>query len=1226
MEKRTLIFISFLIISSVFGRSFPAKSTSDKRADDNMQLITLSMQKGTEKKISGTTIKKVKDFEITPTSLVLQGSPPLQQIDLLIESEDTIDMCILKVFSGDELLGGKVLSSIGKGTNRVSVFLPEPEKSLKTRWVLSNSSGILFEKDLIWNTPRHWTIYVIKSSHVDIGLHDPQYKQRHMTSGLIDQAIQLSDNTSHWPDVSRYRYVVEGLWWWLNYPQDRSEQVGNKVVEKYIRSGIIGVGASHSGNHTQVYGMEELCRSTYYAQEVRNRWGIEGETMIVADINGISWPLVTAYADAGIKNLIFLPNAWNALANPDSVKGGVNDSRVTFGANDGGVSRIAVGWGSKLPHLFYWQGANSKSRILVWTNPHYSSTGYDFGVNASSPEVGAPKMVKQLNLLESRYPYNIWLASYYVDNEKPNNNFSTLAKEWNARWRWPELRTVGDLSEPFREVEKRSGDKIPTLSGAITGGWAQHPVSTPNLLATKFEADRFLPTAEKLATLARLTNPDYIYPTLAFRRAWDALVCNDEHGYGTSYYSGRPVYDTWMQKKDWIEQAMATAKKESDRALKVLAAQVTANTPSVFVFNPTLLPRSEIVKINIPKSCSGLHSVICPDGSSAVTTVDGDKLIFKTSEIPSMGYALFPLSRGDANAVKRQTSSKPPYIENTFYRVTFNEDGAINSIFDKQLLRELVDKSALYQCNQFVYTKDLHKNFSSPSNARFEIETSPLEQTVIARMDDPVSGAAIEQRVTLPAHEKRIDIDNRLNHVRDLASKERWHRFGYYAFPFNVPQGKFRIGLNGCNVDPYEDQTGLGTDTYHAARDWAYIGNKEFGVALVQYDSQLIECGKIHEKKNTFGERPTSSHLYSYIFNDWLYGHAYVTGPSYINLRYRYVIYSHAGNFHDANVAQFAERAVAPVQTTVIQKAQKGNRPASPFSFLSVDRPNVSLLTLKLSETPGRGLIARFHETDGIPIDSMNFKFDWVEDLQLTSCSITEEDHEIPNRRTIALSPFDYATVRFEERGAAPSSPKLTIAEVSDKTVELNWSPVPNACQYNLYRGEYANFVPDQYHLMATTCETAFTDDWLKAGTTYYYRIAAVDVGTRQGEASKEAQGTTLSEGNSPPAKVGTVYTGLISNPRAWRGDTPDLLYLQWGQNQETDLSHYELFRSESPDFELNKDSFVAKVIPGPYVVVPFEDKGLKQNTAYYYRVRAVDHDGHKGLPSEVFMGITREP
>ena len=109
---------------------------------------------------------------------------------------------------------------------------------------------------------------------------------------------------------------------------------------------------------------------------------------------------------------------------------------------------------------------------------------------------------------------------------------------------------------------------------------------------------------------------------------------------------------------------------------------------------------------------------------------------------------------------------------------------------------------------------------------------------------------------------------NRLDHVRDLASKDRWHRFGYYAFPFDVPEGEFCVGLNGCVARPREDQTGHGTEAYLAARDWTDVGNKRFGVTLVQYDSSLVECGKIHADKKAFGQPLTTTHLYAYVLMD----------------------------------------------------------------------------------------------------------------------------------------------------------------------------------------------------------------------------------------------------------------------------------------------------------------------------------------------------------------------
>ncbi len=1157
----------------------------------------------------------VKQWQVTPTALVSRDDPPLQQITLTVEALKALEGCTLKVWTDGHLLAEKELGALRVGTNESAVLLREPQKPVASRWALFVKNAQVAERAFTWNPPRHWTIYEVFSSHVDLGLHDPQYKQRRMGTQHLDRARELLAQSSDEPDASRFRYVIEGLWWWGNYERDRSEQAARRLVEEYARPGLIGIGASHSGNRTETYGVEELCRSAYYARELRHRWGLAADTLLMVDNNGITWPLVQAYAEAGIRYLGFYPNPWN----PDAV------NCWSPGGTPG--SRIDVGWDSALPHLFYWQGPDRKSRMLVWSNLSYGNlSSFSFGHNQSTPKEIEPLMAKQLARVEARYPYDVWMVPYYNDNQAPGFGAANRAKAWNAVWRWPELRTVGDLSVPFKQVEARFGKQIPTLSGLMTAGWAQHPVCTPGLLADKFEADRLLPTAEKLATLARLTDPDFIYPTLAFRRAWDALICNDEHGYGTSYYKGRPVYDTWMQKRDWIARAAKTAAAESDRALKVIASKVTSASPSVLVFNPTLHVRCETVEVELPEACGSLSKVRCPDGTVAAVVKEGRQVRFRSSEIPPFGYAVFALEQGKPTGCVIKPVSEPPVLENAYYKLTFGRAGAMTGLFDKQLKRELLDVKAPYLCNQLVYSTDRNKTFVSPPQARYEVETSPLGQAVIAHLDDPHTGAEIVQRVSLPEQEKRVDIDNRLKHVRDLGPVKRWDRFGYYAFPFDVPKGEFRVGLNGCHADAYKDQTGLTTDAYHAARDWAYVGNNEFGVVLLQQDSQLIECGKIHTPKRTFGETPETSHLYSYVFNDWLYGHAHVTGPSHINLRFRYTIRSQAGPFETAHVPQFAERAVNPVLAAVIPQAQQGSLPQATLSFLSVDAENLELLTLKLSEEPGRGLIARFHETEGKRTDAAMLRIGFGIEQRLTRCSLLERDGSELDRPLMAIDPFGTFTLRIEKKGPLPNVPIVTVAQVTDKAVDLKWAAVPGARQYLVYRGAEAGFAADEYHLVAATRSAGYCDDWLSAGSTNYYRVAAVDAGVRQGAASGGVCAVTEAKGDSPPAKVGTFYSGLIAEPRAWRGDTPDMLYLQWGQNRESDLSHYELFRGEKPDFIPDAANFLTKVDPGPYATVPYEDQGLKTHTSYFYRVFAVDRDGNRSEPSEVCEGTTREP
>ena len=1164
---------------------------------------------------SGGTPGTVKRWQVTPTSLVSRDTPSRQNIDLSIESGEAVEACVLKVWADGKLLCEKGLGALRAGTNAVSVLIDEPQKPVASQWALFDGHRPMAEVAFTWKPPRHWTIYEVFSSHVDIGLHDPQYKQRLMGTRHLDRAQELLDQAAGEPDASRFRYVVEGLWWWNNYALDRSEAAAGRFVEKYAKPGLVGIGASHSGNRTEAYGAEELCRSAYYARELRYRWGLAADAMVMADNNGMTWPLVQAYAEAGIRYIGFYPNPWN----PDAV------NCWSPGGTPG--SRIDVGWDSALPHLFYWRGADGTSRILVWSNLSYGNlSSFSFGHNKSDPKAIAPIMARQLAVAEARYPYDVWMVPCYNDNQAPCLDASKRAKAWNAVWRWPELRTVGDLSVPFRQVEERFGKQIPTLSGLMTAGWAQHPVCTPALLAEKFEADRLLPTAEKLATLARLTDPDYLYPVLGFRRAWDALVCNDEHGYGTSYYKGRTVYDTWLQKREWIAQASKTAAEESRRALRAIAAQVEADGPAVLVFNPTLQARCETVDAELPDACAGRGVIRCPDGTATPALSVGRTLRFRTTALPPLGYAVFKLEAGAAESAAAKALAEPPVLENAFYRLTFGADGGIAGIYDKELKRELVDARAPYRCNQLVYSKDRNKTFVSPRRPRFEVETSALGQTVTARFDDTNTLAEIVQSVSLPSHEKRIDIDNRLNHVRDLGSVKRWDRFGYYAFPFDVPEGEFRVGLNGCHANAYKDQTGLATDTYHAARDWSYVGNGAFGVALVQRDSQLVECGKIHSPKRTFGEKPETSHLYAYVFNDWLYGHAYVTGPSHINLRFRFSIRSQAGTFEEARVQQLAERAVLPPLACVIPRAQRGALPAREHSFMRADADNVELLTLKLSETPGHGVVARFHETCGKKTKGVALQLGFGGEHRLTACTLLEQEEKALKKPRLAFGPFGYFTLRIEGKGPLPGGPAAAVAQVTDKSVALRWNAVPGARQYYVYRGEAADFAADEYHWAAATCGTAFCDDWLAAGATRYYRVAAVGADARQGEASAAVCGTTAPRGDAPPAKVGAFWSGLIASPCAWRGDASDMLYLQWGQNRESDLSHYEVYRGDSPGFAADHASFLAKVEPGPYATVQYEDKGLKTHTSYYYRVVAVDREGHKGEPSDVFEGITREP
>ena len=71
---------------------------------------------------------------------------------------------------------------------------------------------------------RPWKIYGIKSAHTDIGLHNSQYIQRHGCVKHVSDAAAIVDaDTLADDDPSAYRFIMEGYWFWHNYPQDMGQ-------------------------------------------------------------------------------------------------------------------------------------------------------------------------------------------------------------------------------------------------------------------------------------------------------------------------------------------------------------------------------------------------------------------------------------------------------------------------------------------------------------------------------------------------------------------------------------------------------------------------------------------------------------------------------------------------------------------------------------------------------------------------------------------------------------------------------------------------------------------------------------------------------------------------------------------------------------------------------------------------------------------------------------------
>ncbi len=990
--------------------------------------------------------------------------------------------------TGNEICRAPIAFQAGKSENHV--LFPVRKRELRVVWRLLDADGLpVAEKSGVWSAPREWKIHVMISSHTDIGLHNSQYIQRYNSERFLDQAMELCDRTAGRAPEDRYRYVMEGTWFWNNYPADRGEEAAKRVVEEYILPGKIGLCAGIAGNHTQVFGLEEMCRSTYGRKAISEKWGVDSRTMTMIDNNGLSWAMVQPYAEAGYENVIFAPNQWNPR--PSTVWD--TDTGVlgyTWNPEaGGGGSMIDFRFGSALPQVFFWEDREKKHRLLVFGGGNYGAGMHVFGLyhkngpGTATLQAMECSMKNNLPVIEKKVPYDMWIGACYNDDQEPDLLLTDAIAMWNGKWRWPQFQTVGDPDIFFDAFRRRFADRIPVIHGEITGGWYQHPLSTPELLAQKMEADRRLADAEKLSVIASLLCENHAYPADAFQRAWDQLLWNDEHSYGTSGYQGRRVYETWLQHRRWIGNAEQTAAEETERAVRSLSEVIAIPEDALLLLNTMGRERTESVLWN---------GKITPE-----TTV------------PGLGYAVVPISDLRPYRCEETVSEMPPVIENEYYRIIFSENGSMASIYDKQLQKEWIEDGKT--ANTLIYTRDNHASFTVARKASFLLRRDAIGTTVVSRIEDRIAGAEVVQSVRLTNGKRRIEIDNQLRHVSDFFNNCRYDRYLYYAFPFALDNAHRYCHLNGTVAEYGVDLTGHTTDVYMSVREWCCAENGSVGVGLIQLDGGLVEFDHIHPDKTDFGAPGGSAAMYIYLANDWLQMHG--AGGRHINFRFRYCITSYKNGWASAGLDGIAEQCASPL---IIREARwhPGRLRQKSVGFAEMHGKQ-RLAGLKYADD-ANGLIARLYSPEpyapnaGFALNESLFgkaesRPNTVDEREMNEMDLAESGF-----RTLRLtSPAWKLPLRKEP---ATSADDLHIGTVytglmdrpgairgeKDGHLYLLWGKCMSdrLAGYELCRGETEDFTADESSRIAFIEPgpyrvERYEDLGLETDKAYYYRVRA---------------------------------------------------------------------------------------------------------------------------------------
>jgi len=82
----------------------------------------------------------------------------------------------------------------------------------------------------------------------------------------------------------------------------------------------------------------------------------------------------------------------------------------------------------------------------------------------------------------------------------------------------------------------------------------------------------------------------------------------------------------------------------------------------------------------------------------------------------------------------------------------------------------------------------------------------------------------------------------------------------------------------------------------------------------------------------------------------------------------------------------------------------------------------------------------------------------------------------------------------------------LTAAAQSSSSIRISWNSVSGAVSYIVYR---SSSVSGKYDLVGFAVSTSYTDMGLSSGTTYYYKVSAVDNSNKESAMSSSVSAKT---------------------------------------------------------------------------------------------------------------------
>ncbi|MFI3200531.1 MAG: glycoside hydrolase family 38 C-terminal domain-containing protein [Eubacteriales bacterium] len=489
-----------------------------------------------------------------------------------------------------------------------------------------------------------------------------------------------------------------------------------------------------------------------------------------------------------------------------------------------------------------------------------------------------------------------------------------------------------------------------------------------------------------------------VYPKKEIYEIWEIILKNQFH----DILPGSSIKEVYDDSKIEYETIKTIGSDLIAKKLNVLTTQISANNGAVVVFNPNGLEIDGVVNIDLENIGKEYTNIICDDKIYPLQKLNNNAYLFYASSVPSKGYKTYEVS--NESVVFKPISITTTYLENDYVLVKIDENGQMDSIFDKINRREVLKYNQ--KGNVLMTFEDKPHNYDawdlnnyytekcweiSEVTSMEVVEEGPVRATL--KISRQYLDSTIEQYISIGYSSAEILIRN------EIEWKEK-QVFMKAVFPIDVHTDEATFDIQYGNV----------TRKTHNNTSW---DQARFEVCMHKW---------IDVSEDDFGVSITNDCKYGCSVKNGVVGMSLIKSGIYPNPEadqehhsFQFAIYPHKGNWKTANTVAKAYEINNPLKAIV--KNNEGGSLDKEKSFVSSNVENVIIEVLKQAENSTNIIVRAYEYYNRRTNVTLKFK-NTLKSVFI--CNMLEENQEEikieeeSNQVIVPFNPYEIISLKIE--------------------------------------------------------------------------------------------------------------------------------------------------------------------------------------------------------------------